>query len=173
MQKSLDIYNETNRKLKALAYCGFLSGWDINTEMPPKADHEEQLSALSEMSYTLQTSDEYSAAVDDLYAHRDELSDVLKHEIEAAVLSKQKLKKVRWTNTSNTARFLTASTTSTSKRRTKAISRLRFRITKRWLSLSANTFSGNRPTSFPATTFCLTNSRRERAESNTTNFLIF
>ena len=94
MQKSLEIYNETNRKLKALAYCGFLSGWDINTEMPPKADHEEELSALSEMSYTLQTSDEYSAAVDDLYAHRDELSDVLKHEIEAAVLSKQKLKKV-------------------------------------------------------------------------------
>ena len=94
MQKSLEIYNETNRKLKALAYCGFLSGWDINTEMPPKANHEAELSALSEMSYTLQTSDEYSAAVDDLYAHRDELSDVLKHEIEAAVLSKQKLKKV-------------------------------------------------------------------------------
>ena len=33
MQKSLEIYNETNRKLKALAYCGFLSGWDINTEI--------------------------------------------------------------------------------------------------------------------------------------------
>ncbi len=94
MENALKIYNETNHKLKALAYAGFLSGWDMNTEMPSKADHEEELAELAQMRYLIATSDEYSQAIDALYAARDGLDEILRHEIEVAVCEKNKLKKV-------------------------------------------------------------------------------
>ena len=81
MQKALEIYNKTNQKIKALGLAGFLIGWDMQTEAPKCADHNAEMATLSEMGYLLETSLEYKNAIDTLYEKRDELSELLKHEI--------------------------------------------------------------------------------------------
>lgn len=68
MNNALKIYNETNKKIKALSLAGFLIGWDMQTEMPKKADHSNQLATLSEMEYSLATTPEYKNAIDVLFA---------------------------------------------------------------------------------------------------------
>ena len=73
MNNSLKIYNETNKKIKALSFAGFLIGWDMQTEMPKKADHGEEMATLSEMEYNLATAPEYKNAIDVLYNNKEPL----------------------------------------------------------------------------------------------------
>lgn len=94
MLKSLEIYNETNKKLKALGYAGYLIGWDIQTEAPKRANHFKETETLSEMQYKLSTSPEYKCAIIDLYAHLSELDEVLAHEITLAKEGIEKLEKI-------------------------------------------------------------------------------
>lgn len=94
MENALKIYNETNRKLKALGYAGFLISWDMETEAPLGADHLKESAALSEMSYMLSTSEEYTAAIKTLYDNADKLTPVLSHEIKLAWENAEDLKKI-------------------------------------------------------------------------------
>ena len=94
MNNALKIYNETNKKIKALSLAGFLIGWDMQTEMPKKADHSNQLATLSEMEYSLATTPEYKNAIDVLFANRDSLDEVLKHEVTVMKESNDKLSKI-------------------------------------------------------------------------------
>ena len=93
MNNSLKIYNETNKKIKALSLAGFLIGWDMQTEMPKKADHGEQLATLSEMEYNLSTAPEYKNAIDVLYNNKEILDELLKHEITVMKEANDKLSK--------------------------------------------------------------------------------
>ena len=48
MENALKIYNETNRKLKALGYAGFLISWDMETEAPRAVNsHRKQCPIFS------------------------------------------------------------------------------------------------------------------------------
>ncbi|MBQ7408399.1 MAG: carboxypeptidase M32 [Clostridia bacterium] len=94
MQQALKIYNDTNKKIKALSFSGFLIGWDMQTEMPAKSNHGEQMATLSEMEYTLSTSPEYVNAINVLYQNLNELNDLLKHEIIVAKEGIDKLTKI-------------------------------------------------------------------------------
>ena len=94
MNNSLKIYNETNKKIKALSLAGFLIGWDMQTEMPKKADHGEQLATLSEMEYNLSTAPEYKNAIDVLYNNKESLDELLKHEITVMKEANDKLSKI-------------------------------------------------------------------------------
>ncbi len=94
MQKALEIYNSTNKKLKALSLAGFLIGWDMQTEMPKKANHGEQMATLSEMEYNLSTSEEYKNAINVLFENKESLSDLLKHEITVMKEENDKLSKI-------------------------------------------------------------------------------
>ena len=93
-QKALEIYNKTNQKLKALGFAGFLMGWDMQTEAPKCADHSAEMATLSEMGYLLETSPEYKQAIDTLYENRDNLSELLKHEITVAKEGNDKISKI-------------------------------------------------------------------------------
>ena len=94
MEKALKIYNETNKKIKALSLAGFLIGWDMQTEMPKNADHGEQMATLSEMEYQIATSPEYNQAIDCLFNNREKLSEILKHEITVMKEANDKLSKI-------------------------------------------------------------------------------
>ena len=94
MQKALEIYNKTNQKIKALSFAGFLIGWDMQTEAPRCADHNAEMATLSEMSYLLATDPEYKGAIDTLYNHRNELDELLNHEITVAKEENDKLSKI-------------------------------------------------------------------------------
>lgn len=94
--QALSIYNDTNKKLRVFRLMNFLSGWDAETEAPDGAIiyRGETLGTGSSMYYELANSEEYKEAIDVLYASRDELDDVLKHEIEVMKKSSEKLAKI-------------------------------------------------------------------------------
>ena len=94
MDNALRIYNETNKKIKALSLAFFLIGWDMQTEQPKNADHGEQMATLSEMEYNISTSPEYKDAINTLYENRDSLNDLLKHEITVMKENNDKLSKI-------------------------------------------------------------------------------
>ena len=94
MENALKIYNETNKKIKALSLAGFLIGWDMQTEMPPMANHGEQMATLSEMEYNIATAPEYKQAINTLFERKEELNDILKHEITVMKESNDKLSKI-------------------------------------------------------------------------------
>lgn len=94
IKNAINVYNEVNKKLKALNYAGFLIGWDGQTESPKKANHLQEMATLSEMQYKLATDESYIQAINCLYDNRDALDDVLKHEIEVAKREGDKLKKI-------------------------------------------------------------------------------
>ncbi len=84
MDKELKFYFEQRKKILAFRYVSFLAEWDAQTDAAPgsiAADSEFQ-TTLSEMSYRLSTDPRFERCVETLYAARDGLDDVLKHEIE-------------------------------------------------------------------------------------------
>jgi carboxypeptidase Taq len=83
MEKALQIYNETNKKLKAFGLAMFLHGWDSSTEAPRESMEYRsgQLGSLSEMYYHVSTDKVYEASIEKLYENRESLDPVLKHEI--------------------------------------------------------------------------------------------
>ncbi|HOW37968.1 MAG TPA: carboxypeptidase M32 [Candidatus Izemoplasmatales bacterium] len=96
MEKALKKYQETNEKLRALGLAMFLNGWDTATEAPrgSMAHRSGQIGTLSEMTYRLSTDPDYEAAIETLFQHREELDDILHHEIELARKRLVKMKKV-------------------------------------------------------------------------------
>lgn len=95
-EQALKIYNDTNRKLKVFSLFNFLSGWDAETEAPDGAvlSRGETLGDMSEMYYELANSEEYKTAIETLYQNREELDGILRHEIEVAKKSSEKLAKI-------------------------------------------------------------------------------
>ena len=84
MQKELEYYLEQRKKILAMRYVNFVIDWDTQTDAAENSilANSEQAAVISEMTYRLTTEPEYERAVGVLYEHRDELDDVLRHEIE-------------------------------------------------------------------------------------------
>ncbi len=94
MKDALKIYNQTNLKLKALGYAEFLMGWDSQTEAPKKSNHFQEMATLSEMEYKISTDKRYKKAIETLYENREKLDSVMRHEIQEAKRSADKLEKI-------------------------------------------------------------------------------
>ena len=96
MQKELDFYLQQRKKLLAMHYVNFVIGWDMQTDAAENSilANSEQAAVISEMSYNLTTDPEYERSVGVLYEHRDELDDVLRHEIEVVYKDIQDTKKI-------------------------------------------------------------------------------
>lgn len=88
-------YDDTNRRLRALALPFFLHTWE-EERMPAdgKAYRNGQLVELSAMSYELQTGKRYAEAIETLYESRSDLDEVLRHEIDEAKRGIDKLSKI-------------------------------------------------------------------------------
>lgn len=84
VKQALEVYQKSCKRQKAFGLAFFLEGWDAETEAPAKsaASRAEAVGTLSEMSYEEATKKELREAVEVLYNARDQLSSVLKHEIE-------------------------------------------------------------------------------------------
>ncbi len=83
MEKLLEQYKETRKKLAALNYAFFLIGWDSETEAPKGCfEHRsEMIGVLSEEEFKTSTSPEYIKVVNELFAHSDQLDDLMQREI--------------------------------------------------------------------------------------------
>lgn len=84
MEKALELYKKQRRKMLAIRYVNFLVSWDMETDAAENSimADSEQVAVLSEMSYQLTTDPEFEQAVETLYANRDKLDAVTRHEIE-------------------------------------------------------------------------------------------
>ena len=93
--KAKTVYENTNRRIRALMLPFFLNEWE-NETMPPagKPYRNGQLVELSAIAYEYQTSAEYTGSIQTLYDSRDELDPVLRHETERGKLEAEKLAKI-------------------------------------------------------------------------------
>lgn len=96
MQKELNYYLGQRKKMVAMRYVNFIIGWDMQTDAAENSilADSEQSAVLSEMDYMMTTDYEFEQSVAVLYEHRDELDDVLRHEIEVMFKSIQDTKKI-------------------------------------------------------------------------------
>lgn len=83
LSKVINTYIDYRSKMQALGYASYIISWDSETEAPVGCleERSKQVGVLSEMSYKLERSDEYIETVKTLFAHLNELDDVLKVEI--------------------------------------------------------------------------------------------
>ncbi len=83
LSKVINTYIDYRSKMQALGYASYIISWDSETEAPVGCleERSKQVGILSEMSYKLERSDEYIETVKTLFAHLNELDDVLKVEI--------------------------------------------------------------------------------------------
>ena len=88
-------YEDINRRLRALSLTFFLNSWE-EEHMPPAARTYRscQLVELSSMAYELQTGRRYMVSIENLYADRENLDPVLRHEVEEAKLNSDKLARI-------------------------------------------------------------------------------
>ena len=84
MQKELEFYIAHRKKILAMHYVNFVIDWDTQTDAAENSilANSEQQSVISEMSYRMTTDAEYERCVGVLYEHRNELDEVMRHEIE-------------------------------------------------------------------------------------------
>jgi len=96
MENLIKQYEQTRKKMLAFRFASFVAHWDSNTEAPEGCFETRaiQLGVLSEESYKLQTSNETTNIINQLYANREQLDDILKHEIVEAKEDLEKMKKV-------------------------------------------------------------------------------
>lgn len=96
MQKELQYYLNQRKKMVAMHYVNFIIGWDMQTDAAENSilADSEQSAVLSEMDYMMTTDPEFERSVAVLYERRDELDDVLRHEIEVMYKSIQDTKKI-------------------------------------------------------------------------------
>lgn len=94
-RRAKKIYENTNRRLRALRLPFFLHTWEQEI-MPPagKAYRNGQLVELSAMAYEYQTGKRYTESIRVLYEDRASLGEVLCHEIEEARKSADKFAKI-------------------------------------------------------------------------------
>lgn len=96
MQKYLDIYFDTNKKLKALEYAMATIHWDSNTEAPRGcfAQRGKNSAVISELIYKHRTDVKYIDAINNLYEQREKLDPVMRHEIETQKREVDKMNKI-------------------------------------------------------------------------------
>lgn len=96
MQKYLDIYFDTNKKLRALQHAMSTIHWDSNTEAPRGcfAQRGKNSAVLSELIYKLSTDSVYLDAINNLYEQREKLDPVMRHEIEKQKCEVDKTSKI-------------------------------------------------------------------------------
>lgn len=85
MEKVLEFYKKQRRKIVMFNYLNFLVSWDMETDAAENSimADSEQVAVMSEMSYQLMTDPQFESAVSVLYERRDQLDEVMRHEIEA------------------------------------------------------------------------------------------
>lgn len=96
MQENIQKYTEIRSQMQAYRFANFVISWDSNTEAPKgsfsaRAKHSAVLSGLS---YKLLTAPETIKVIEDLYKNRQELDEILSHEITLLKDRMDKLKKV-------------------------------------------------------------------------------
>ncbi|MDY0063726.1 MAG: carboxypeptidase M32 [Bacilli bacterium] len=96
MEKLITQYRDMQRKLNAFQYAMYVIHWDSATEAPKGCFEErsKQIGVLSEEEYKLSTSKEYLEAVDQLFAGKDQLDPLLRHEIIQAKKRNDKITKI-------------------------------------------------------------------------------
>ncbi|MCM1042613.1 MAG: carboxypeptidase M32 [Corallococcus sp.] len=84
LSKALEIYKAQRKKLIAMNYVGFLTEWDMQTEMTAGSveNAAAQQAVLAEMTYELNVDGNFTEAVNYLYGHKNQLDEALAHEIE-------------------------------------------------------------------------------------------
>ena len=80
LSKVINTYIDYRTKMQALEYASYIISWDSETEAPVGCleERSKQVGVLSEMSYSLERSNEYIETVKKLYENLDSLEDVLK-----------------------------------------------------------------------------------------------
>lgn len=93
MEKYIDVYKETRKKIKAYAYFGWLMSWDQETEAPELSVEyrTKQYQVFAEESYKIQSDPAYIEAIEYLYDHLEAIEDP-----EFKVEIKQVYKELRW-----------------------------------------------------------------------------
>jgi carboxypeptidase Taq len=96
MEKLIAQYENIRRRMKAYAFANNLANWDSTTEAPKGCfeNRSLQMGVLSEESYKLQTGPETVSVIEALFARREELDPILKHEIAERKEALDKIKKV-------------------------------------------------------------------------------
>ncbi|HNZ50971.1 MAG TPA: carboxypeptidase M32 [Bacilli bacterium] len=96
MENLIKQYENLRKKMKAYQFANYLASWDASTEAPKGcfANRSIQMGVLSEEAYKLQTSEETSNIVDELFAKKEQLEPILKHEIEETKRSLDNMKKI-------------------------------------------------------------------------------
>lgn len=92
MEKYLQTYLDTRRKIIAYNYMGFLFSWDQETEAP-SASHEfrsEQFQVIVEEAYKLSSDPAYMEAIEKLYENLN----LLEHDLQVEI--KKQYKDLRW-----------------------------------------------------------------------------
>ncbi|MGI5888418.1 MAG: carboxypeptidase M32 [Oscillospiraceae bacterium] len=84
VEKAKKVYSDYVKKIRAFDYFEFLTGWDSQTEAPKNSVNMEAIAKgiFSDMEYGLRTAAQFKEAVNVLYESRNELDDVLSHEVE-------------------------------------------------------------------------------------------
>ena len=76
MENYIKIYETYRKKIKAYNYFGWLMSWDQETEAPDLSIEyrTKQFEVMAEEMYKIESAPEYLDAIDQLYAHLDELT---------------------------------------------------------------------------------------------------
>lgn len=84
MEKSINVYKDIRKQLNAFKYAMTIISWDSSTEAPKGCfeDRGNQVGVLSELEYKLKTSNEFVSVVNELFANKENLDELMKHEIE-------------------------------------------------------------------------------------------
>ncbi|PKK94144.1 MAG: carboxypeptidase M32 [Tenericutes bacterium HGW-Tenericutes-6] len=77
MEKYLNVYKETRKKIKAYSYFGWLMSWDQETEAPELSVgyRTKQYQVFAEELYKIQSDPAYVEAIEYLYEHINEIED--------------------------------------------------------------------------------------------------
>ena len=96
LNELLSKYQHIVKKIKANDFIFYLISWDSQTEAPVGCFEEraKQMEFLSGEHYRFLTSEDTVNTIDQLYSKRDELDEVLKHEITELKKSNDKTKKI-------------------------------------------------------------------------------
>lgn len=78
MEKYIETYKETRKKLKAFEYFVWLMNWDMETEAPSGSSsyRTKQYEVMAQEIYSLQSDPKYVEAIEYLHEHLSELEDV-------------------------------------------------------------------------------------------------
>ncbi|MDD3831731.1 MAG: carboxypeptidase M32 [Clostridia bacterium] len=96
MEQHLKIYNQTNEKLRAISAALVMLDWDSQTEAPKGCldRRATYIGSLAEMTYKLQSDEQYLEAVNWLNDHISELDAVMAREIRLVVKGIEIIRKI-------------------------------------------------------------------------------